>query len=154
MRIRPIAASYGGRHAGFVRAVCCREIEWVAGLAREVDAAVDRGGEDGALIGPADPRVAIASADIGFVAPAGCGQRREALAPVAAEQPHQFIDRELRGVAIFQHFRAVAAEEALDDRPAERRQAVAGGASAVRVADQVRVGRPFGPVDVEEHLVR
>ena len=31
---------------------------------------------------------------------------------------------------------------------------VAGGASAVRVADQVRVGRPFGAVDVEEHLVR
>ena len=141
------------RDAGLVRTVRGREVARVAGFAGEMDAAVDRFGQHRALAGLTDPGVAVAAADKGCVAPARCGERGETAAPVAAEKRNEFVDRERGGIAILQCLGTVAAEKALDDRPAIGREAVAGGAGAVRVADQMRVGRSFGTVDVKEDLV-
>src|SRR5205814_1915566 len=84
----------GGGGAGFVGAVGGREEIEGTRFAGEEQPVVDGGGELGASVGMAGQRVGIGAAGEFVLAPERGGERLDAAAYVAAEQPGQFVGRE------------------------------------------------------------
>src|SRR5271166_4243040 len=90
--------------------------------------------------GVAGQGVAVAAADAGRPAPGGCDEGLEAPPGLAAEQRDELVDGVIEAggrTALRDHPGALAAEKALDRRPAERPDIIGGRSRIARIAQDV-----------------